>query len=356
MRTDVAASKASPDTAKLAAGIIVSSDEPPGRPESIVADEHMERALLAHSVGIGTIAAGHRYSFAPSSSEKAQSLSTWRLQPLPLLAAVAGQLKGKANYCTSVLLSTACHPVQLAEDVATVNTLAHGNFRLGLGLGWMPFEFAAFGVEERTKARRFEDLIRAYRQLTSADEANYEGTYFSIDNAKLIAGQSRASAAPIWIGASADAAVRRAARLGDSWIMSAHMDIVTLVRQREEFLRVREEAGLARPRDLPIVRTIAIAETRREAVSGIRPTLEEWYRNKGDWGWFLTKNRDGDVHELAADRWIVGDPNDCIDQIRRLREKLQVTEIIFSMVWPGMSHQRRLQMIDLLGREVIPKI
>lgn len=356
MRTDVAPSMASTDTAKLAAGIIVSSDEPPGRPAGIVADEHMERALLAHSVGIGTIAAGHRYSFAPSGSAKAQSLSTWRLQPLPLLAAVASQLKGNARYCTTILLSTSCHPVQLAEDVATVNTLAHGNFRLGLGLGWMPFEFDAFGVEERTKARRFEDLIRAYRQLTNSSEANYQSTYFSIDNAKLIAGQSSASAAPIWIGASADAAVRRAARLGDSWIMSAHMDVATLVRQREEYLRVREEAGLARPRDLPIVRTIALAESRQEAMSSIRPTLEGWYRNKGDWGWFLTKDRAGDVHELAADRWIMGDPNDCIDQIRRVREKLQATEIIFSMIWPGMSHQRRLQMIDLLGREVLPKI
>lgn len=342
--------------ARLSFGLMISSDEPPGRDRRQVAEEHLERAVVAQRSGIGIIAAGHRYSFLPAGADAKVPATTWRLQPLPLLTHVAGTLGNSVNYCTAILLSTSCHPVQLLEDAATVNALCGGRFRLGLGLGWIPDEFAAFGVDYDTRVERFEELIRAYRQLGQAGTSSFQGRHFSWRSAEILARGADHDLPALWIGGSVGAAVRRAARMGDAWVMSSHIDIETLRRQKSMYDATRQEAGLSAPRDVPLVRTLILNEDRAQAWTVARPELQSWYKQRQGMGWAPSGDSQGDIEGLAAGRWIVGDPDDAVAEIQRLREVVGVTEIIFTANWPGLDHKQRLKMLDLLRTDVFPRV
>ena len=60
------------------------------------------------------------------------------------------------------------------------------------------------------------------------------------------------------------------------------------------------------------------------------------------------------IEELRQDRFIVGDPAHCIEQIERHRERLGIQEMGFRLHWPGMPHERVLRAIALLGERVLP--
>lgn len=343
--------------APLRFGLIVNGDEPTGRDPAAILAEQLERAVRARDAGFHTICAAHRYSYGPAAADhRGRPLTTWRLQPLLLLAHLAAALGDSVDYATSILLSTGAHPVQLAEDAATLDTLCRGRLRIGVGLGWMPYEFEAFGVDPAQRGQRLTELLRAYRALLTEPSVTFHGRHFTIDGARLLVRGPQQPMPPLWVGASSDAAVRRAADLGDAWVMSAHIDLPTLRRQRELFDARRRARGAPEPSQWPVVRMAVVAEDRRTAQEQVRPLVEQWYRQRGEWGWFVTRDADASMAELGAGRWVAGDPDDCVAQLSRLRDQLGVTDIILATPWPDASQRQRLDTIDLLGRHVLPAL
>lgn len=106
------------------------------------------------------------------------------------------------------------HPVLVAEQVATLSAIAQAPFVLQCAIGGGEDQFASMGASLRTRAPAFESALDAIRRLLAGEEVTSEGppTF-------------RARIAPqptepvqVWIGGHADAAIDRAARLGDAWI------------------------------------------------------------------------------------------------------------------------------------------
>ncbi|MGH3757002.1 LLM class flavin-dependent oxidoreductase [Actinophytocola sp.] len=337
-------------------GVSINRDEPAGVSPADELAAALERAHAARDLGFGLLGFGHRYSTGPAvSTPDRPALTTRRLQPLHLIAHVAAELKDTVEYSTNILLSASAHPVSLAEEVATLDTLCHGRFRLGLGVGWLDYEFEAFGVPRAGRVRRFTELVELYRLLLTEDDVSYSGEFFRVRGVRTLARCVQEPMAPLWIGGSLDAAVRRAARLGDAWIMSSHIPMSDLERQVALFTTQRREAGLPPPTQFPIVRTVYVARTREEALRLAEPAMRRRYAERGDRGWFLTRGDD-----LAAGfgdgRWIIGSPEDAIEQILGYRERLGVTHMIFSYQagGPGSDRASLLRMLELLGEQVIP--
>jgi alkanesulfonate monooxygenase SsuD/methylene tetrahydromethanopterin reductase-like flavin-dependent oxidoreductase (luciferase family) len=337
-------------------GLLVSKDDAPETdPRQRVAD-HIERALAARDAGIDTIVVGHRYSYGPAAADdRGSPLVSSRFQPLLVLSHLAAVLGDTVNYAPLVMVSPALNPVQLAEDAATLDAMTGGRLRLGLGLGWMPNEFEAFDVPIKGRVTRFEELVTATRALLTQDVVDFDGKYFQFRKAHLVARSVQRPAPPIWIGASAEPSVKRAARIGDAWTISAHLSINDLRQHLAVYQAELDRLGKPMPAERPITRIIYLAEDREAAIEEARPALVDWYRKRGDWGWFL-KQGEGMSDEAFADgRWIIGNPDDCIAQIRTLNETLGVNHIMFNLS-PGLGAgpEQRLRTIRLLGREVLP--
>ena len=124
---------------------------------------------------------------------------------------------------TGVLLAPMFDPLRLAEDAATVDLLSGGRLILGLGIGWRDEEFEGFGVPTTERARRLEGTIAVLRQAWGDGLVTGDGRTFSYPGSGLNVTPKpvRGASSPIWIGAGAEPAVRRAGRIADGYLGSS---------------------------------------------------------------------------------------------------------------------------------------
>lgn len=136
---------------------------------------------------------------------------------LPTLAAFAGATE-RLMLGTGVLLTPMHHPLRLAEDAATVDLLSGGRLLLGLGLGWRQEEFRMFGVPISERVRRTQETIEILRRAWTGERFSHEGKVFRFDDVRVTPPPARHGGPPIFVGASAEPAIRRAGRLADGFI------------------------------------------------------------------------------------------------------------------------------------------
>ena len=331
---------------------ITSNDHPDLAIEERVA-QLLERAILIRDNSFDTIGVGHRYSFSPASLDsRGARLKGSQFQPLLLLSYLAGQLGNSISYATTVLVSSGLHPVQLAEDIATLDAFCGGNLRIGIGLGWQPYELEAFGIDSAGRSERFEELVLLSQQLLSSDSVTFTGKYFAVTNACLLARTIQKPYPPIWIGASADGAIKRAARIGDAWIMSSHSTVPELVRQRAIYDEELQRLGRPSPQERPLCRRICIDEDRQVALDRAMPIFTEEYRQRSAVGWFRSKDHERQIQK-GDSQWIIGNPQDCIEQIAHIEASLGVNFLEFIMPHE-LKHEEKTRMLKLIGQEVLP--
>jgi probable F420-dependent oxidoreductase len=128
------------------------------------------------------------------------------------LAAIAPELE----MVTGVLILPQRQTALVAKQAATVDLLTGGKSRLGVGIGWNDIEYQGLGESFGNRAKRLEEQIDVLRALWSDSIISYEGTWHTIDNAGL-APMPIQRPIPVWIGGSAEVAVRRAARIADGF-------------------------------------------------------------------------------------------------------------------------------------------
>ncbi len=110
-----------------------------------------------------------------------------------------------------------------AKQAAEVDILTGGNFRLGVGLGWNFVEFEALGENFSDRGKRSEEQIEVLRRLWTEPVVDFDGRWHRIPRAGINPLPVQ-QPIPIWIGGSAEAALRRTARLADGFFPQRPID------------------------------------------------------------------------------------------------------------------------------------
>ena len=128
------------------------------------------------------------------------------------LAAVAPGLE----LVTSVIILPQRQAALVAKQAAEVDVLTGGKLRLGVGIGWNAVEYEALGMDFHNRARRFEEQIELMRRLWTEPSVNFQGKYHRV-TAAGINPMPVQRPIPVWIGASAEPAIKRAAEMADGY-------------------------------------------------------------------------------------------------------------------------------------------
>src|SRR5437763_3067021 len=164
---------------------------------------------------------------------------------LPTLAAFAASTD-RIKLGTGVILTPFHHPLRLAEDAATVDLISGGRLILGLGLAWREEEFRMFDVPIGERVARTEETIEVLRKAWTGQRFDHEGRVFRFEEVQITPRPAREGGSPIWLGGSADPAIRRAGRLADGYIRTRAGGGVEGMRQDAQ---VADDAARAAGRD-----------------------------------------------------------------------------------------------------------
>lgn len=137
--------------------------------------------------------------------------------PFMLFAYLAGRTD-RLRFATGVLILPQRQTVLVAKQAADLALLSNDRLRLGVGVGWNWVEYDSLGQEFKTRGARADEQIGLLRRLWSEEVVSFSGRFDTIDRAALV--PRPLSPIPIWIGGFSEAALSRAARLGDGFIFT----------------------------------------------------------------------------------------------------------------------------------------
>ncbi|MFC4059086.1 TIGR03619 family F420-dependent LLM class oxidoreductase [Planomonospora corallina] len=133
-----------------------------------------------------------------------------------VLIAAMGAVTSAIRFTPFVLKLAVRPPVLVAKQASSVAYLTGGRLALGVGLGPWPEDYAATGVPWARRGRRMDEAIEVVRGLTRGGYFEYHGEFYDLSPMKM--SPVPAEPIPILVGGHSEAALRRAARLGDGWM------------------------------------------------------------------------------------------------------------------------------------------
>lgn len=310
----------------------------------------IEQVRMADSAGFDGFSMGEHYNIP----------GLQRLHQIPALARLCAEAK-RCAVGTAVTLLGLRHPVTVANELATLDVINEGRSFFGFGLGYRDEEIKAYNLTKSQRFFRFVEGIEIIRRLWTEDHVSFEGKGYTLRDVTVDPKPRQKPRPPIWIAANSNQAVERAARIGDGWMVGPHSSIEELKGQVRIFRQAWSDAGKPGAPAIPIIRETFVARSRSEAVAKARPCLEQLYRhiyvqwrqneamsNPDELKW--------DFERLAKNRFILGSPQDCIEQIKEYVNCVGTDFILFRFDWtPGLGQKDILDSMELFGREVIPQ-
>jgi probable F420-dependent oxidoreductase len=322
--------------------------------------QSFELAGIAEEVGFDTATTGHHHYQPGIMSD-----------PLTFLGAVAARTD-RLRVATGIFQLPFHHPVRVAEQVATIDELSGGRVSLGVGLGWWPLEYEVHGADFRRRGALMEEALEILRLVWTTEDVGYEGRFHSFPPLTVYPRPIQRPHPPLWVAGVADAAVDRAARLGDAWLCGPTQ---SSARARSCLATYREACGRAgrgaewilrrytwigsdgdhiRDHVLPAYVDGLVAHWRESAEDDVERALVARI-DAGD---------DVPATEIADERLLWGTPDQVIAQVERYRADTGADHVhaSFGAGLPATgdhlssmgSFDELAEMIRLFGREVIP--
>jgi alkanesulfonate monooxygenase SsuD/methylene tetrahydromethanopterin reductase-like flavin-dependent oxidoreductase (luciferase family) len=312
--------------------------------------ELMAQARLLEELGYDSITTGSHFATYPHRE----------FMQVPYLCRVMAEAPSLRLNAGIVLLSLH-NPLEVAENFAAMDVMSGGRVIFGCALGYRDMEYKGFGVKKGEGVARFEQNLAAIKALWTGAPVTMSQDHFELDGAALSLPLVQDPHPPIWIGANADNAVRRAARLGDCWYLAPHQNLETFVRQMDIYRGELDRVGKPFPDELPLRREVFCARSHDEAVKIAAPYIKKQYDLYQSWGQDRAmakgdQNITMDYEDLARDRFIVGDPDEVAAEMLRYHDVLGANHIIMSVQGVGMPQAQVLETFHLMAEEVFPKV
>jgi alkanesulfonate monooxygenase SsuD/methylene tetrahydromethanopterin reductase-like flavin-dependent oxidoreductase (luciferase family) len=274
--------------------------------------------------------------------------------PLVLAAAVAARTESM-TVGTNVLLLPMHHPLRVAEDAAVADLVSGGRFVLGVGQGYVQHEFEVLGFDRRYRPSLFEEGIEVIRRAFEEGRTGYEGKRWRFEDLPFEPRPPRPT--PLYIGAFADPAIDRAARLADGFLASTGGGALA-----DTYRKVQD--ALARhgraDEDFPFVASGVLyvhedsEQSRAEAAPAIayqRSRYAEWGTDRGN-----PKPDPIEPEDLPWERYMVGDPDEVAEGLIELHQHAPFDHFCFWGRLPGITHEQALRSMRLFASEVAPRV
>jgi len=276
--------------------------------------------------------------------------------PSPLVGAAAIAARTESiTVGTNVLLLPMHHPLRVAEDAAVVDLVAGGRFVLGVGQGYVQHEFEVLGFDRRYRPSLFEEGIEVIRRAWEEGRTGYDGKRWRFEDLPFEPRPEKRP--PIYVGAFADPAIDRAARLADGFLASSSGGGFG-----ETYRKVRQ--ALARhgraDEEFPYVASgvVYAHEDPERAGAEVAPAISYQRSRYAEWGTDRGEPKPEPLRskDLPWERYLVGDPEEVAEGLINLHHQAPYDHFCFWGRLPGLTLEQALANTRLFASEVMSRV
>ena len=153
-------------------------------------------------------------------------------------------------------------------------------------------------------------MLELVRRLWTGEPVTHHGETCRLDAVRMNIRPVQRPSPPVWVAANNDNAIRRAAHIGDTWMVNPHSTTATIRRQLVLYREALDAAGKPFPGELPCIKEVFCAKDRKTAVETAGPYLLAKYRDYASWGQDAAmpddESFDQEFDDLLRDRFILG--------------------------------------------------
>jgi alkanesulfonate monooxygenase SsuD/methylene tetrahydromethanopterin reductase-like flavin-dependent oxidoreductase (luciferase family) len=229
-----------------------------------------------------------------------------------------------------------------------------------VAIGYRPEEFEAFQTPLEGRGAQFVEMLKLIKQLWTGEKVTIESERYPLQEFTLEPRPVQRPHPPIWLGGWGKLALKRAAVLGDAWVPGPTANLAKLKEAQEQYHANLAGLGIQpNERERPLTRDLIIAGKPAQAEELAERFLLPAYRDEySSWDHPLIGTSDATatdrLADLRRDRFIIGDPDQVIEQINYFEDQFGIDHLICRLHFPGMPPEVVAESVRLIGQEVIP--
>jgi alkanesulfonate monooxygenase SsuD/methylene tetrahydromethanopterin reductase-like flavin-dependent oxidoreductase (luciferase family) len=335
-------------------GTFLLMQSPAARSSEEVYARGIEQAQAAESLGFRNTWLGEHHF----------STYGYLSRPVQLATYIAAKTT-RLRVGTAVIVVPLHHPLLIAEEIAMLDILSGGRLDIGLGRGYQRYEFERFGLKLDSGGERWDESIDVLLKALEGKPFSYEGKVFKIPETTIYPQPTQKPHPPIWITAQSPYAVEAAVRRGFNVLTGGFgVPIERLAEFGNIFSRVVDEVKPAKRPLVGVQRAIYVTKDEadaREAADqarwNMRVTLSlrnNYERVENGKAVPVPGQTEPTLDELLDRYLVIGTPETCIRQIKRVQELVGISHFNCSFWFGDISQARVLRSMELFSKEVMP--
>jgi alkanesulfonate monooxygenase SsuD/methylene tetrahydromethanopterin reductase-like flavin-dependent oxidoreductase (luciferase family) len=292
--------------------------------------------------------------------------STYGYLPRPLTYAL--HLANKTRHIrvgTAVIVVPLHHPLVIAEDIAMVDLLTGGRLDVGLGRGYQRYEFERLGVDLGESRTRWEEAVDVILLALGGRPFTYDGKYYKIPETTVFPRPVQTPHPPIWVTAQSPDSIETTVKRGFH-LLSGGFGVP--IERLREFRRIFDQHLAEYPPTQPIrvgtQRPVYVTDSEADARAAaeqarwnMRVTLSlrnNYERVEDGRAMPVPFANEPSTDDLLEKFSVIGTPDTCIRQIRRLQEAMRIDHFNCSFWFGDLSQTQVLRSMRLFADEVMP--
>ena len=266
---------------------------------------------------------------------------------------------------TAVIVVPLHHPLLIAEEIATVDLLTGGRLDVGLGRGYQRYEFERLGQDLAESRSRWEEAVDIIMLGLSGQTFSYDRKYFKIPDTTVFPQPIQKPHPPIWVTAQSPESVESTVKRGFNLLSGGFGVPIERLREfRQGFDGWVAEYPPKQPIRVGAQRPVYVTDNEADAHAAaeqarwnmrvtlsLRHNYERVERGRAIPVPFADEPSTDDILDKFS---IIGTPDSCICQIRRLREAMGIDHFNCSFWFGDLTQNQVLRSMRLFAEEVMP--
>jgi alkanesulfonate monooxygenase SsuD/methylene tetrahydromethanopterin reductase-like flavin-dependent oxidoreductase (luciferase family) len=294
--------------------------------------------------------------------------------PVTVAGAVAARTK-KVKIGLAVHVLPLRNPVQIAEEIATLDHLSDGRLDFGIGRAAFPRIYQGYGFDYSESRDRFDECLEIILRSWTEERFSFKGKFYQYDDLCVVPKPLQKPHPPIRIGATSEDTFELVGRMGYPIFINPSrvttlLDLKPLV---AEFHQAREKAGHTGQVDVGLRVPVYVAETKEKAYSEPKEsTMFQMQRlinvitqSIGEAGISAGDDRAAQAERLKAMTYedvlantvVYGTPESVVERLQQLQEELGLTQVIYEVNFGcNVPLEHQIKAVQLINEQVAPNL